>query len=341
MTRQPDYYGELGVSRNATDEEIGRAFRRLAAKYHPDRNPGNKDAEEKFKRISEAYAVLRDAKSREAYDRGGFDEVQSETGFSGFESADDIFAHFGDLFGDWMPRKPTGPQAGETIRSVVTIPFLTAAEGGTIPLRVEAVRPCPSCAGRAVACRACGGAGYVSRRRRDLGAFISIRTPCDQCGGRGSIADCARCAGTGSVVEPQTIDLKIPPAIEEGTVLRLRGLGAPGREGGPPGDLLVEVRIEPHPRFGRRGLDLTTEVELDLMTAILGGKAEVALLRGTAMLTIPPGTQPGQVFRLAGQGLANGSGRRGDLLATTRIRVPTRLTDRQRRLLEEFRRLGE
>lgn len=341
MKPRPDYYGELGISRDATDEEIGRAFRRLAAKYHPDRNPGNKEAEEKFKRISEAYAVLRDAKSRAAYDRGGFDEVQAETGFSGFASADDIFAHFGDIFGDWMPRRASGPQTGETVRSVLTIPFLMAAEGGIAPLHVEAPRPCPSCGGQAVACRACGGAGYTSRRRRDLSAFISIRTPCEKCGGRGSTADCAPCGGSGSVVQPQTVDLKIPPAIEEGTVLRLKGLGGPGYHGGPPGDLLVEVRIEPHAHFGRRGLDLTTEVELDLMTAVLGGKAEVPLLRGTAKLTVPPGTQPGQVFRLAGQGLANGDGRRGDLLARARVRVPTRLTDRQRKLLEEFRRAAE
>jgi molecular chaperone DnaJ len=339
MTQRPDFYAELGVPRNATDEEIGRAFRRLAAKCHPDRNPGNKEAEEKFKKISEAYAVLRDSKSRAAYDRGGFEEVQAETGFSGFASPEDIFAHFGDLFGDWLPRR-SGPESGESLRAAVEVPFLVAAEGGTMPLRVEGPRPCPDCGGRATPCRACGGTGYVSRRQRDLGAFISIRSPCAECGGRGAASDCVRCGGAGSVVEPRTVEVKIPRAIEEGTVLRLKGLGAPGLGGGPAGDLLVEVRIEPHPRFGRRGLDLTADVEIDFTTAALGGKAEVPLLRGAATLAIPPGTQPGQVFRLAGQGLANGDGRRGDLLATARVRIPTRLTERQRRLLEEWKKEG-
>lgn len=265
-----DYYEELGVPRGAGEEEISRAFRKLAAQYHPDRNPGNKQAEEKFKRISEAYAVLKDPQRRAAYDRGGFEQVEADTGFHGFETTDDIFSYFSDMFGDIFGprvRRRARPEPGQDLAAELSLSFEEAAFGTRKALSIDS----------------------------------------------------------------RSVDVKIPPAIDEGKVLRLRGLGMPGRFGGPPGDLLIRVHIEPHPTFEREGRNLKTKASVGMVTAALGGEVSVPLLKGQAKMRIPPGAQPGQVFRLAGQGVDG-----GDLYVTLQVEIPRSLTPEQRQLLEKF-----
>lgn len=338
-----DYYADLGVSREAGKDEIGRAFRKLAAKYHPDRNPGDKQAEEQFKRIAEAYNVLSDPKSRAAYDRGGAQQVEADTGFHGFDRTEDIFSAFGDVFGDLFGdrvRRRSAPAAGESFEVEMSLPASDAEKGGQRSLRVELPAPCGECGGSGARpgvsrdCSSCRGSGFVSRRAREAGGFFSVSSPCPRCGGTGidPQALCPRCSGRGIDLRPRDIDVTIPPATTDGTVLRLRGLGAPGTRGGPPGDLRIRVRVAP-----QEDLDVHREVAVDLPTAALGGKVDVALPAGTVEMTIPPGTQPGQQFRLAGQGRSDGAGRRGDAMVTARVRVPVRLSEEERRLFEELR----
>ena len=343
-----DYYAELGVPRTATADEIKQAFRKLALKHHPDRNPGDATAEERFKRIGEAYNVLSDPKARAAYDRGGEEQVRVDTGFRGFDSAQDVFGRFGDLFGDLFGdrvwREERRPARGADLEIELPLAFEEAAEGGRRTVTLEAPTACLACGGSgaeggsAPPCRTCKGRGVVNRRARELGSFISVSTPCPSCGGSGrQAAACRACGGEGTTTRPRTIEITIPAAIENGTTLRLAGLGAPGAQGGPAGDLLARVRVAPHPRFERDGPSLKTRITIDLPTALLGGTAHVPLLRGSAELTIPAGTQPGQVFRLAGQGLGEGGGRRGDLLVTVQVEIPRSLTEEQKRLIRAFR----
>ncbi len=341
-----DHYAELGVSRDASSDEIGRAFRRLAAKYHPDRNPGDKQAEEHFKRIAEAYNVLSDPKSRAAYDRGGSQQVEADTGFHGFDSTEDVFTHFGDIFGDLFGermRRSAAPERGADFEVEVPWTAEEAARGGQKPISIELPGACETCggtgarSGRSPECSSCHGTGYVSRRAREAGGFFSVSTPCPRCAGSGidPEAACPTCRGQGVVTRLRELEVTIPPGTEDGTVLRLRGVGGPGRRGAPAGDLRVRVRV---PRAaGREDLDVRREVEIDLPTAALGGMVDVPLPAGTVEMTVPPGTQPGQQFRLSGQGRADGSGKRGDAIVTARVRIPTQVSDEERRLLEELR----
>jgi molecular chaperone DnaJ len=345
-----DYYAELDVPKDASRDDIARAFRKMAAKYHPDRNPGDKAAEEKFKRIAEAYQVLSDPKSREAYDRGGQEQVQVDTGFQGFDSTEDVFSRFGDIFGDLFGDrvwKEAQPERGQDVEVELSISFEEAAEGGKKAFRIESPVRCESCRGSGVeggrqeACSSCRGKGFVNRRAKEEGGFFSVSTPCAACGGTGRVRSpaCKDCGGRGTVVAPRTVEVTIPSAIEDGTVLRLRGMGAPGGPRGESGDLLARVRVAKHPRFERDGLHLKARVTVDLPTAILGGERTVPLLRGEAVLTIPPGTQPGQEFRLARQGLRDAQGRRGDLFVRVQVEIPRDLTEEERRLVGQFRAL--
>lgn len=319
-----DYYAELGLPRTASADEIGRAFRRLAAQHHPDRNPGDKQAEERFKRVAEAYNVLSDPKSRAAYDRGGAPRVEADTGFRGFDSTEDVFSRFGDVFGDLfgerMRRRAPAPRDFE-----VELPLtpLEAERGARKTLTVELPRVCEGCGGKSTSCPDCRGSGFVSKRAREAGGFFSVSTPCPRCGGSGvdPSTACARCGGRGVELRPRTIELTIPPKTEDGAVLRLRGMGAPGLNGAAPGDLRVRVRV-------KAPAAEEVEVEIDLPTAALGGKVDV----GAVEMTLPAGTQPGQRFRLAGQGRSG-----GDLYVTVRVRIPTRLSEDERRLLEGMR----
>lgn len=345
-----DYYAELGVARDAAPEDIRRAFRKLAAQYHPDRHPGDKAAEAKFKKIAEAYNVLEDPKARAAYDHGGQSEVEADTGFRGFNTTEDVFSRYGDIFGDLFGdrvRRDAANERGEDYEVELSIPFEEAARGGKKTFTTNAPGACGTCHGtgssdgRSHPCPTCRGLGHVSQRARKTGGFFSVTTACPGCQGSGvdPAAMCPHCGGSGTQTRPRTIEVSIPPAVTDGTVLRLRGMGAPGRQGGPTGDLLIHVRIRPGGPFEREGLNLKREVTVDHLTAVLGGKADVPLLEGKAEMTIPPGTQPGQLFRLAGQGLSDGV-RRGDLIVTVQVRIPRQLTDEERRLFEQLRSSG-
>lgn len=343
-----DYYAELGVSRDATSEEIGRAFRKLAAKEHPDRNPGDAGAEARFKKVAEAYNVLKDPKSRASYDQGGQAKVEAETGFHGFDTTEDIFSHFGDVFGDLFGdrvRREFVQERGEDYDAELAIPFEEAARGGKKTFTTNAPGSCDACRGtgssdgRPHPCPTCHGNGHVSQRARRTGGFFSVTTACPGCRGSGvdPASVCPRCSGRGIETRARTIEVTIPPAVGDGTILRLKEMGAPGKRGGTSGDLRIHVRVRPDGRFARDGLDLRCEVIVDVLTAILGGKVDVPLLEGTADMAVPQGTQPGQSFRLGGKGLSDGNGRRGDLIVSVQVSIPRRISEEERRLLEQMR----
>jgi molecular chaperone DnaJ len=345
-----DYYADLGVAHDASPEDIRRAFRKLAAQYHPDRHPGDKAAEAKFKKMAEAYRVLDDPKARAAYDQGGQTQVEADTGFRGFNTTEDIFSRYGDIFGDLFGdriRRGAAAEPGEDYEVELSISFEEAARGGKKSFVTNAPGACDACHGigsadgRPHPCPTCQGNGQVSQRARKTGGFFSVTTPCPLCHGTGvdPAAACPRCRGARIETHPRTIEISIPQAVGEGTVLRLRQMGAPGRGGGPPGDLLIHIRIQPGGPFEREGLHLKRGVTVDLLTAVLGGKAEVPLVEGKAEMTIPPGTQPGQQFRLKGQGLSDGR-EHGDLIVTVQVRIPRQLSEEERRIFETLRAAG-
>ena len=342
-----EYYADLGVARDASSDDIRRAFRKLAAQYHPDRHPGDKAAEAKFKRIAEAYNVLDDPKAKAAYDHGGQSEVEAEPGFRGFNTTEDIFSRYGDIFGDLFGdrvRREAAEEPGEDYEAELPIPFELAARGGKQSFTTNSPSPCDTCRGTGTSdgrphpCPTCHGNRHVSQRARKTGGFFSVSTACTACKATGvdPASACPRCGGGGTQVGPRTIEVTIPPAVTDGTVLRLRKMGAPGRRGGLPGDLRIRIRVQPGGPFERDGLNLKRELMVDLPTAVLGGKVDVPLLEGKAEMMIPPGTQPGQHFRLAGQGLSDGV-RKGDLIITAQVRIPQKLSDEERRLFEKLR----
>ncbi|MBN1421943.1 MAG: molecular chaperone DnaJ [Planctomycetes bacterium] len=337
-----DYYQVLGVPRTASAEEIKKAYRRLALKYHPDKNPGNKEAEARFKEAAEAYEVLSDPAKRKVYDAQGTAGVRG-MGFRGFSSTDEIFSHFGDLFGDLFGgpfgREAQGPIHGEDKQLAVEVGIGEIVHGGERSFRIEGPAPCASCQGKGsasgappVRCSACGGTGRLSRPGREFGGFFRVATPCPTCGGSGArISDpCSACGGSGKVLQSRTVSLKIPAGVEEGDILRLAGQGEPGGPGGKPGDLYVVVRIAQDPRYERRGRDLWIDVRVSFKIAALGGKVPVDTPRGTVDLTIPRATSSGQALRLRGQGLpTRKGGRPGDLYARIFVTVPPALTEEQ------------
>ncbi|MCS7301723.1 MAG: molecular chaperone DnaJ [Fimbriimonadales bacterium] len=346
-----DYYQILGVSRDADEKEIKAAYRKLARKYHPDVNPGDKTAEEKFKEINEAYQVLSDPEKRAAYDRYGeqwqaYQRMREQYGEgfqpSGFE-APFGFANFqefienllrgGDFGGLRMGRAP------RDIEQTLEISLQDAIHGATRTIQISAEEPCGACEGTGVAsnrrqtCRACGGTG-----RRRFGMF-GIEMHCDECDGAGIVgAPCPTCRGRGAVARTRTLTVNIPAGVAEGQRLRLAGEGAPGADG-KRGDLYLRIKLKPDPRFERKDDDLYTEVDIDYLTAILGGEVQVPTPHGTVKMKVPPGTQSGTRFRLAGKGLPLGKGRIGDLYARARITVPKRLMPRERELLEQLQQL--
>jgi len=372
-----DYYQVLGVDEKANAEEIKKKYRALAKKYHPDRNKGNREAEEKFKDISEAYDVLKDDKKRQQYDMmrrfGAYDgrpgggpqggRFYTDNDFSqafgdqfnindlfGFGGLGDIFS---SLFGENVrTRRRTspfgnmggGPEKGTDLRADIKITFLQAASGVTKKIRVSVPDTCPTCNGSGtisgggeVQCSRCNGTGQVTYAQGNF----AISRPCPSCLGRGVMPGqtCKTCGGAGVTKKQKTINVKIPAGIDNGGVIRLRGLGYPGRNGGPKGDLIIKVRVMENQQFTREGSDIHTSVDITFPQAALGAKVPVKTLTKKVMLTIPPGTQPGTVLRLHGVGLSVGD-RTGDLLVTVNLRVPTTLTARQKELLHEFESAG-
>jgi len=348
MVSNKDYYEVLGVSRTAPEDEIKKAYRKLALKYHPDRNPGNKQAEEKFKEISEAYAVLSDAEKRKTYDLRGQAGVR-EGGFEGFTNVDDIYSQFGDIFGDFFGRRYYTPETvaepGADLRTDISVTFTEAALGTEKELHFRKGTVCPVCRGTGAKggapptpCPTCGGTGHVVKRSAKAGGFFSVSSICPKCHGAGQIVGtpCPACAGAGAAEKPVTIKLRVPPGTSDGDTLRLRGQGEPGTHGGPPGDLYVAVHVLPHEHFTRSNNDVIHEAEVDFVTAALGGEIEVPTLTGHATLKIPAGTQSGQILRLRGQGIKPPRGKQGDMLVKVLITVPKKLTKRQEELLRGF-----
>lgn len=350
MITRRDYYEILGVEKSASTEEIKKSYRRLAMQHHPDRNPGDKEAEERFKEAAEAYEVLSDPEKRDIYDRYGHSGLNG-AGYRGFTDFEDIFASFGDIFGDFFggragrTRARSSVRAGADLRYDLRVPFLDAALGTTTEIRIEKSIRCPTCGGSRCApgtspqlCDLCGGRGQVTQSR----GFFSIRSTCPQCHGLGSVIAslCRKCSGRGKVRSSKTVQLKIPAGVETGSKLRVRGEGEEGVSGGPSGDLYVFITVEPHDLFERNGNDIHCCVLITFVQAALGGVVEVPTLRGRESLKIPPGTQSGSRFRLRGKGIASlqGDGY-GDQVIETVVTVPTNLTRRQEELLKEFERL--
>jgi molecular chaperone DnaJ len=330
-----DFYEVLGVSKDASDEEIKKAYRKLALKYHPDKNPNNPEAERKFKEAAEAYEVLSDKEKRKLYDSRGAEGLR-DMGFEGFQSNEDIFAHFGDIFGDIFGRRfhrqAATPQRGGDVRYSIAVGFLDAALGATREISIPVHETCPDCRGTGAEggveepCPECGGSGHVSRQGKRQGGFFSVSSVCPKCGGTGKAGGrpCRTCGGEGRVFREKRISLKIPPGVTDGQVLRLAGQGEAGVRGGPAGDLLLEVGVGQHPDFTRDGLDIRSTVKVPVKTALLGGEVEVPTLRGKIALKVPRGTSSGSVLRLRGQGV-DARGAKGDHLVRAEITVPKEL----------------
>lgn len=349
MTNKRDYYEILGIERHASDEELKKAYRKQALKYHPDRNPGDKAAEEMFKEAAEAYEVLRDPQKRQIYDQYGHQGLEG-VGFSGFGGFEDIFSSFGDIFQDFFGfssgrRSRTRAQRGADLRYDLKLSFMEAAFGTETHIEVNKRGVCPACGGSGSesgthpeTCPYCKGTGQATRTQ----GFFTLSTTCPTCNGRGQIIPhpCPECSGAGQVLVRKKVAVKIPGGVDSGSRLRLTGEGEAGVYGGQPGDLYVFIHVEPHEFFRRENNDVVCQVEISFVQAALGDKITVPTLTGTETLEIPKGTQTGEVFRLRGEGIPSlRSRRRGDQLVQVAIKTPVHLNKKQEELLREFARL--
>ncbi|SMP60054.1 molecular chaperone DnaJ [Noviherbaspirillum suwonense] len=348
-----DFYEILGLAKNASDDDIKKAYRKLAMKYHPDRNPDSKGAEEKFKEAKEAYEMLSDPQKRDAYDRYGHAGVDPNMGAGGFGGGGGGgFADaFGDIFGDIFGGAAGGARGGRggpqvyrgaDLRYNLEITLEQAANGFDTTIRVPSWDSCETCHGSGAkpgtsptSCPTCAGHGQVRMQQ----GFFSIQQTCPKCHGTGKIIPepCATCAGAGRIKRNKTLEVKIPAGIDDGMRIRSSGNGEPGMNGGPPGDLYVEIHIKAHQVFQRDGDDLHCEMPISYATAALGGEIEVPTLGGKVSFTVPEGTQSGKVFRLRGKGVKGvRSGMAGDLFCHVVVETPVRLTERQKEMLREF-----
>ena len=356
MAEKRDYYEVLGIQKGASEDEIKKAYKKLARKYHPDMNPGDKEAEEKFKEVNEANEVLSDPEKKARYDQFGFAGVDPNYGAGagggayggGFDFGDlgDIFgSFFGGGFGG-QRRNPNAPQRGESIRASVSISFTEAAFGCEKSVTIERSEQCPTCKGSGCApgttpeiCPDCHGSGTVqTRRQTPMGVFAS-NGPCRKCGGTGRLIHqpCSDCRGSGAVRKRRTIKVNIPAGIDHGQTISLRGQGGTGKNGGPAGDLLITVMVQPHEIFRRDGVDVFCEAPITFTQAVLGAELEIPTIDGKVKYSIPEGTQTGTVFRLKGKGVPvlNGRGR-GDQYVTVVIETPRSLNKEQKEALRRF-----
>jgi molecular chaperone DnaJ len=359
-----DYYERLGIGRDASTEEIKKAYRKLALKYHPDRNEGSKDAEARFKEVTEAYEVLRDGEKRTTYDRFGEQGLRGgpgAPGFGGFDFADAIevfmrdfggFAGFEEIFGGRRGRgggRESGK--GQTLRVRLPLTLKAVATGVTKKLRVALLDVCGTSSGSGAApgsnpvpCRNCGGSGEERQVQRSVfGQFVSV-APCGVCGGEGRIVEepCEKCRADGRIREEQELEVEVPAGVSSENFLTLRGQGNAGPRGGPKGDIIVLLEVQEDPRFRRDGENLLFELPVTFSQAALGDQVEVPTVEGTVRLTVPAGIQSGEVLRLRGQGLPGLHGRgRGDQMVRVRIWTPQKLSKDQERILQEFRETEE
>ena len=345
-----DYYKILGVSRDASEDQIKKNYRKVAMQYHPDRNPGNKEAEEKFKMASEAYEVLRDPEKREIYDRYGIEGLKG-SGFTGFRGFDDIFSAFGDIFEDFFGigttgRSRTRASAGGDLRYDLKISFHDSAFGKEAEIEIPKNVVCDVCNGTGAKpgtyptqCPSCKGTGQVTRSQ----GFFTISTTCGHCRGEGKIIPhaCKECRGHGRVRKTKKIQIRIPPGVDTGSKLRIRGEGEEGQRGGPPGDLFVFIYVEPHDFFSRDGDDIVCQIPISFPQAALGTEIAVPTLNGERKLVIPKGTESGASLRIKGEGFPKMRGYgRGDEIVQVIVKTPRDLTRRQEEILREFEELS-
>ncbi len=341
-----DYYEVLGVARNASEADIKKAFKRLAMKHHPDRNPGDKRAEEQFKEAKLAYDVLSDPKKRSAYDQFGHAGVEAAGGFGGpgdFAGAGSFQDIFGDVFGDIFGGR-TGRRTGRgsDLRYDLTLTLEEAVAGKDVKIRIPTLVDCQFCGGSGAkpgtspkTCPTCRGAGQVRMQQ----GFFSIQQTCPQCRGNGHVIEepCGHCRGRGRLQEEKTLSVKVPAGVDTGDRIRLAGEGERGEHGGTPGDLYVQVQVQEHPIFTREDSHIYCEVPIGFVIAALGGDMEVPTLDGKVMLKIPSGTQTGKMFRVRGKGVKPvRGGPVGDLICRVAVETPVNLTERQREILREF-----
>ncbi len=354
--KKKDYYDVLGVSRNASDVDIKKAFRKLARKYHPDVNPGDKSSEQKFKEINEAYEVLSDSKKKQQYDQFGHAAFGAGAGpggpgFEGFARGGGAeyfrngnFEGFGDIFGNIFGERmrPAGPQKGEDITYSVEVDLEDAIFGRAMQVDLQREISCATCGGSGSqpgtsrrTCPACGGAGSISQGR----GFMQFAQPCPTCRGEGTINPnpCRVCGGRGVVPKAERINVKIPPGVDNGSKIRVAGMGGPGERGGQPGEVYIVTRVRPHSYFERKGDNLYSEAKVTVKEAALGDKIEIPTVDGMVSMTIPPGTQTGQQLKLKGKGVPHlGSSGTGDHYVTVKVVTPTGLSERGKDLVREL-----
>lgn len=356
MAEKRDYYEVLGLQKGASEDEIKKAFRKMAMKYHPDKNPGDKEAEEKFKEVNEAYSVLSDPDKKSKYDRFGHAGVDPNGmggagfggGFGGFGGFEDIFDMFGGAFGGGFgggnQRRANQPRKGRDIQKAITITFEEAAFGTSKKIELAKFVSCPTCSGEGTkpgtskkTCPKCGGSGQIAQTQRTpFGQFQTVTT-CDQCGGSGKIIEeaCPECKGQGKLRKNVTISVDIPAGVDNESVIPIRGQGEPGINGGPAGDLYIVLNVKPHKVFKRSGADLYLEIPITFDQAALGAEIVVPTLEGKVSYKVPAGTQPGTTFRLKDKGVKYPKREaKGDLYVKVSLEVPTKLSHKQKKAVE-------
>jgi len=345
-----DYYEVLGLQKGASEDEIKKAFRKLALKYHPDKNKGNKEAEEKFKEINEAYQVLSDPQKKANYDQFGTADFNGQgfegggfSGFGGFDFSD--LGGFGDIFDSFFTggssgRRRNGPRRGADVEYTINLNFNEAVFGTEKDIKITKSEKCESCGGTGAkagsspkTCSKCGGTGQVKvQRNTPLGSFVSVNT-CDECQGKGTVISdpCNECKGKGNVRKTKKIKVKIPAGVDTGNIIPIRGEGEAGTNGGPAGDLYINIRVAPDSYFKRKGFDIYVDTHISFAKATLGTELKVKTIDGEVKYDVPPGTQPGTIFRLKGKGVQNVNGRgRGDQYVNVIVDIPKTLNHKQK-----------